>query len=251
MNKNIYLYQPAIIEPIKVYEFLKENLSEIGFKIKLYSHYEFLSPEKAHHIGDFDLKKLKKAGFEEGIESGIIDSFAVSNHADLSKPDSFVCYLTNEKYVAPGILSIHLPAVKDIENYQTNVQTIFDELIKLVAPIYGFQSKSKTVYKGISYALTGSVFENERANFSSYLSGKKKIDKMRMIYEVNYLTNNQLNHKVNGLKLIELIQKQKDLLTMQKLSKTIHKIECPSEHILEINKEFGKSGFLVSWYDSY
>src|SRR5690554_6891973 len=190
MNKNIYLYQQDNVKAETVYEFLKSNLADIGFTISRYSVFEMLPPEKAQHSGDTDMKKMRKKEFEDEIKNGQIDAFAISNRSDLSKPNSFVCYFKSkkyEKYEQFARSSIHISVDENDDEKSERISQIFDEYVKLLSPVYGFQCGSKTIYKGIAYSLSGSIFGNELANFTSYLSQNRSIDIMRMVYPVNYL----------------------------------------------------------------
>jgi len=101
--------------------------------------------------------------------------------------------------------------------------------------------------QGISYTFGGKLYKNEISGF--LIPKDNPIKSMRMIYELNYLTNLQLEFAPNGITLRDFILETlgKDALT--NMGNSTYKMTVAPGDLVKTNDTFGRACFLASWSD--
>lgn len=241
MFLNLYLYNLREFSPPKAYDLFLGLFSEFGYKPKYYDIVELLPSERANHPGDIQTKNIGKKELEQGIQRQEFTSFNISNKSMLTDPDIFVCYLNDARHGGTSTLSIHLPIGEDTDTL--SIEMAFDRCVAQFNPEYGFTAQTRNASDGVKYVLSSFIYKKELINFSQYLRDSKKINKMRMVYSINYLSSSQLATNYLSKKIEEFCGED----GLIKISNDIWRWNVPKERLNEVNQTFGEEGFLVSW----
>ena len=240
MFLNLYCYSPRAGTPADIYQAFLGLFPLAACKPRCHDVVETLPPGQADHPGDLRSRRLRKAELEQGLASGEIVSFNLSNKASLADPDIVVCYLNDRRHGGVGHLSVHAPLPDDAA--AAPWLAAFDQLAAACRPEYGFVARTPSAATGVKYVLASTLYRQELNNFSDYLRRHPHIGKMRMVYPVNYLSAAQLG--VDGLRAAIAPLAGADALVP--LADDLWRWPVPEPALSACNQALGAQGRLVS-----
>ncbi|MGX4585873.1 hypothetical protein [Paenibacillus chitinolyticus] len=245
MHVNLYIYQNHNKDTLALYNAAISIERALALEFKNFSYYYLLPKEKADHPGDIGVKSVRRKKLEDGIASGEIKSFNMSNSTDLREQNTYAIYVNDKAHGGTANISLHFPCT-----YICELQAMFENIVSLSRATYAFQIETDSALKGISYVITSTLYRNERINFSSYLLNNDKISKPRMMYPVNYFTETQLGYSHDGVTLRDFINAYFGADALNALGNDIFNLKIDSEKLSEVNNDFGEAGFLISWIET-
>jgi len=245
MHVNLYIYQNHNKDSLALYHAVVSFERALALKFKHFDYYYPLPKEKSHHPGDIGVKSIGRKKLEDGIASGEIKSFCMSNATNLREQHTCAIYVNDEAHGGTTNISLHFP-----HKYSCELQAMFESIVDLSRATYAFQIETDSALKGVSYVIASTVYRNEKSNFSSYLLDHEVISQPRMMYPVNYFTETQLRHSHEGIMFRDFINDYFGADALNTLGTEIFVLKIDSERLSEVNNDFGEAGFLISWIET-
>ncbi|MFC5406340.1 hypothetical protein [Cohnella soli] len=245
MHVNLYIYQNHNKDVLALYHAAVSIERAFALEFKHFDYYYLLPEEKANHPGDIGVKSVRRKKLEDGIASGEIRSFNMSNSTDLREQHTYAIYVNDESHGGTTNISLHFP-----RKYSYELQAMFENMVDLSRATYAFQIETDSALKGVSYMFTSTVYRNEKINFSSYLLNNDKISQPRMMYPVNYFTETQLSHSHDAVTFRDFINAYFGADALKSLGTDIFVLKIDFEKLSEVNNDFGEAGFLISWIET-
>ncbi|NNP75176.1 hypothetical protein A7P54_01935 [Acinetobacter sp. Ac_3412] len=244
MHLNLFIYGYKNSKLLKLYEILCEIEQTIGIKTSKFHYLYLLESNKANHPKDHKAKSISLKNLEIGIRSGEILSFSMGTTQDLKDLEGYFAYIQDEKHVIHPHINLHIP-----QKYADIIQESLRQLIIASEANYAFQTSTESALAGISYlfnAGTYKVHKNEKSNFSWYTVHHNIIQQPRMIYPVNYFTQNQLLFSINDCTLWDFITKTFGKNSLKPLGQNLFVFNVSLEQLFNVNNKFSAAGFLIS-----
>lgn len=216
-----------------------------GLKSKYFDYLYSLPQGKADHPGDFSSRSISRIKLEKGLATGDISSFNMSNEEDLGSENIYAMYYNSRDHGGLSTVTLHFPE----RTFNNKLELVAERFIGILSPSYGFRCCTGDAAKGVSYHLSSTIFKNERGNFSAYISGTEVIRSPRMIYPINYFSENQLSQKAGGLPLRDFIFNSFGNDMLKKVGGSVYRMDVDAQDLPRINDVFGAAGFLISWIE--
>jgi len=245
MHINYCLYQQHNIDALAIYHKWREVEKELILHSRYFS-YTFL-PQDEDNI---KFKSITRKKLEEGLQSGEVTSFSMQNERMQCSPIIHILSVQDKREFGKiASVDFHLP---DCCVNTKARQKILEAFVQYLHPTYGFVQKLEDPLESLYYhyqPVSSAPFGNERENFVDYMKEHDFIEKPRMLYTVNYLTQAQLDYAEGGIRLRDFIDKTLSEKALQALDNGLYKLCIKEAQLVELNDIFGKAGFLVNWWD--